>query len=192
MNKVLLVTALLVLLSLPMFAQEPPVGSWIVGVNAEGAVPVGDFSNASSFGIGGVAMAGYIVDPNLTLSVKAGYLRFSGKDVTVPTFNPYTLQIENTTVSGGSMNLIPILVGGRYYFMPPADMRVYGAVDAGMFSMSNGSSSTKVGVAPALGAKFKAGDKMDVDVHANYSMVFTENTTTSWVGVGIGLLFSLQ
>ena len=39
---------------------------------------------------------------------------------------------------------------------------------------------------PALGAQFKAGDNMNVDVHANFANIFTEGSSTNWVGFGIG------
>jgi hypothetical protein len=192
MKNVTLVAALLVLMSLPLFGQEPAAGSVMLGIGAEAGVPTGDFNNFSSFGIGGIATGVYAVDQNFWLSLKAGYLRFSGKDYTYMTIDPFTLSLVQVTTSAGSMNIIPIVVGGRYFFMPPADMRVYGGVDAGLYMLSDGNSTSKVGLAPALGAIFKAGEKLDVDVHANYSIVFTDVSNTSWVGVGVGLLFGLQ
>jgi len=164
-------------------------GSWVVGVGGDAAVPIGDFADVSKVGFGGAGWVGYVVDPNLTVTGKVGVLSFSGKDFTT------TIDILGTpttvTASGGSSTVIPILVGVRYFFMPPADMRVYGAAEAGMFNINNGV-GTKFGFAPALGAQFKSGDNMNVDVHANFSYISTDVKSTTWVGVGIGLEFDLK
>jgi hypothetical protein len=171
-----LLLALLALVSLPAFSQ---VGAFSIGVGAEGGVPAGDFSNVSSFGIGGMGWVAYTVDPNMTVTGKVGYLSFSNK------------------VSGGpSVNMIPILVGGRYFLMPAIEstsMRSYVAADAGLYSasVSGGTSSTKFGIAPALGAQFSAGTNMNVDIHANYTIVFSDPSSTSWIGFGIGLEFGM-
>ncbi|MBI1805679.1 MAG: outer membrane beta-barrel protein [Ignavibacteria bacterium] len=189
----LLLVAAILVLNLPMFGQDATTGGWTLTVGAGGGVPVGDFNNASNFGIGGVASLGYVADPNFTVSATSGYLHFSGKDVTS---GGYTFST--------AVNIVPILVGGQYFFMPPGDVRVYGAANAGLYllsysastnvsgvSVSGSTSESKFGVSPTLGAQFKAGDKMNVDVNANYTAVFTDNTTTSWVGFGIGLEFGL-
>ena len=182
MKQAVLVAILVVACSISAFGQA--TGSWRVGVGAEGGIPIGDFSNFASLGIGGIVKASYVVDPTFEVTLKTGYLSFSGKDITV------TFLGVSTTVSGGSAGIIPILVGGKYYFMP-GDTRVYGDAEVGMFSISNGG-GTKFGFAPALGAEFKAGDKMWVDVHGNYSYISTDVISTSFIGFGVGLVFDLQ
>ena len=169
--------ALLVMLPLCSFAAFAQGGGWSVGVNGEVGVPVGDFNNGASVGFGGMGMAGYMVDPNFTVTGKVGVLSFSGKEV--GGFTP------------PSATVIPILVGGRYYFMPPADMRVYGSADVGVYNINN-SVGTKFGFAPSLGAMFKAGDNMMVDAHANYTYISTDIVNTTWVGVGIGLVWDMK
>lgn len=161
-------------------------GTWAVGIGGDVAVPVGDFSNFAKLGIGGSGWVGYMVDQNLTVTGKVGVLSFSSKDETFndPILGPITL-------SGPSSTVIPILVGVRYFFMPPADMRVYGSAEVGMYNINN-NVGTKFGFSPALGAQFKAGDNMNVDVRANYTTVTTEGSSSSWVGVGLGLEFGLK
>ena len=179
----------LLIIAVPMFGQAP--SQWSVGVGVEGGLPTGDFNNASNFGIGGLAFAGYNgIDPSFQLTLTSGYVRFSGKDL--------------PDGSSASMGVIPILVGGKYYFMP-GDTRVYGQVDVGLYllntsvsttilgqSVSGSESTSKFGVAPVLGAQFKAGDKMWVDAHVNYTDIMTDNSSTSYIGFGIGLVFDLQ
>jgi opacity protein-like surface antigen len=176
-----------------VFAVAQDTGGWRIGVGAEGGVPVGDFNNASSFGIGGLAFVGYDADPSFSVTLSSGYIRFSGKDIVI---------LGNTIKT--DMSAVPIVVGGKYYFMP-GDTRVYGQANVGLYLLNASASTTvsginvsastsesKFGVSPVLGAEFKAGDKMWVDLHANYTSVFTDVSTTSWVGFGIGLVFSLQ
>jgi hypothetical protein len=78
-NAILILLALVALVSLQAFGQTPANGKISLGFGAEGAVPLGDFSNASNFGIGGLATIAYPVDPSLTLTGKAGYMSFSSK-----------------------------------------------------------------------------------------------------------------
>jgi hypothetical protein len=198
----LVLLVVLVMASLAASAQSTnaTAGSITIGVGAEAAIPMGDFSNATSFGIGGLALGSYDIDENLAVNLKAGYLHFSGKDQTVP----------GGGTASTSYGIIPILIGAKYFFTPAMNetsMRPYGAADVGLFVRSytapsytvgniiyggGSTSSTDFGVSPILGARFKAGDSMDVDVHANYTAVFTSGSTISWVGVGLGLVFGLQ
>ncbi len=148
-----------------------------LGVGVEVAIPSGDFSTFYSLGIGGLATYGYEVNPDLMLTLKAGYLSFSGKDI-----NGYTVPTSS---------VVPVLAGAKYFFMP-GETRFYGSVDAGMYFFSNsGSSSSEFGVTPNVGVQFKAGDKMNADVHVGYANVFTSGSTTSWIGLGVGLTFGL-
>ena len=185
------VLALLALSAISFAQSTSTVGNWRVGVGLEAGLPTGDFNNASSFGIGGRVGAGYVIDPNAVLSLKLGYLHFSGKDVTVP------ISLTQTTTTNVSMSVIPILVGGKYFFNPPGDMRWYGAADVGLYVMSasgggESASSSKFGISPAVGGQFKAGDNMWVDAHVNYTDVFTDVTSSSWIGIGVGLIFDLK
>ena len=191
MKKVLFVLVVLLIVSLPALSQ-----GWVGGVGGNGAMPMGDFKDFAGTGFGGSAWAGYVVDQNLTITAKVEYLKFGSKDVTtdIPAVVVGSVTIVpartiTTTYPGG--NIIPILVGARYFFMPPSDMRVYGAAEAGIFNISDGGGS-KVGFAPTLGAQFKAGEKMNVDVNVNYTYVSTENKATTWLGFGLGLEFVLQ
>jgi len=196
MKKLAIIVALLVV-ALPLFGQTSSPSQWSLGVGAEGGVPVGDFNNESNFGIGGLAFVGYNgFDPAFQLTLSSGYVSFSGKDIA----DPFTGGTINT-----KLGVIPIVVGGKYYFMP-GDTRVYGQANVGLYiltasasetdssgvSISASTNTSKFGVSPVLGVQFKAGDKMSVDVHANYTSVFTEGSTTSWFGFGLGLVFDLQ
>jgi len=186
-----LLFALLVLTSCSAFGQGS--SQWALGVKAQGGLPTGDFKNFSDFGFGGTVWGAYMVDPNATITLRSGYLRFSGKDYTISGVTAKT-----------SYGIIPITAGIRYFFMP-GDTRVYGAAEAGLYllnasadvtvsgvTVSASTNTSKFGVNPMLGVQFKAGDKMNVDVHGAYTDVFTDNSSTSWIDFGIGLEFILQ
>ena len=197
MKIVVSLCAALLILALPSFGQ----GTWAVGVGGGGGVPIGDFSNASNFGIGGHAWVAYNADPNFAVTFKSGYLRFSGKE--------YKIVVQGVTATAKTnYGVIPILVGGRYYFMPSGDTRVYGAADVGMYSLNasadvtatgggvsiSGSTSTtetKFGASPSLGVLIKAGEKMNVDINGNFTYVATDIKSTTWIGFAIGLEFGL-
>jgi opacity protein-like surface antigen len=187
MKKLAIVLALMVL-AIPFVGQAQ--SQWSLGVGAEGGLPTGDFNTISSFGIGGLVFAGYNgFDPAFQVTLSSGYVKFSGKD--------YPDGLGGT--ANTSYSMVPILVGGKYYFMP-GDTRVYGQANVGLYllsasvsgSVAGSASSTKFGFSPVLGAQFKAGDKMAVDVHANYTDIMTDVSSTSYIGFGIGLVFDLQ
>jgi opacity protein-like surface antigen len=155
-----------------------------LGINGEVALPMGTFGDVSGVGFGGTALFGYQIDPNITLTGRVGYLSFSEKEDGFPTYS-----------------VMPILVGGRYYFMPEGeDMRMYGAAELGLYNvawkwsfmgMDFDDSEMKFGFAPAVGAQFKVGDNMNLDAHLNYSYISTEGDAINWLGIGIGLEFGL-
>lgn len=197
MKKFAIILVTLLVISLPSFGQN-----FAAGIGAAGALPMGDFGDAVNFGFGGLGWGAYVMDPNMTLTFKTGYIMFGGKDISsgVPGVNETKMTQD--------WGMIPILVGGRYFFMPEGDTRFYGSADIGLYMMMfSGSikttiagtttssdideSESKFGIAPGVGAQFKAGDNMNIDVHLNYSMIFTEGESTSFIGFGVGLEFSL-
>jgi hypothetical protein len=77
-------------------------------------LPLGSFGDVTSIGFGGIVQAEMDLAPQIVGTATAGYLSFSGKTV-----NGYDY---------GSWSVIPILVGGKYFFTP----NVYGAVQLGL------------------------------------------------------------
>ncbi|MBI5475048.1 MAG: outer membrane beta-barrel protein [Ignavibacteriae bacterium] len=120
MKNLLVVVALIGLVAFSANAQ----GKISFGVGVDFALPMSSgFSDSQNFGIGGTAKVYYPFNDMITFTGTAGYITFSGKDYTV----------FGTTVKAGSWNMIPVVVGGRYYFMPAtASMRFYGAFDMGL------------------------------------------------------------
>ncbi len=189
-----LIVAAIVLSCLPLFGQSAghAPGTLSIGIGVETGVPIGDFNNVTSFGIGGFTVGSYDIDQDLAVSVKIGYIYFSGKNYAVKEGTPDT-----------SFSEVPILVGLKYFFTPAMEgtsMRLYGAADVGLFISSASEtvsginesvsvSSSDFGVSPIFGVQFKAGNNMNVDAHVNYTSIFTSGSTTSWFGIGVGLIF---
>ena len=180
MRRIALVLMLIVIMALPSFAQ----GTWSVGAALAGGNPMGDFGNFAKLGMGGVVWGAYNLDQNLSLTGKIGYLSFSGKDVTI---GIHTYTYDATTI-------MPILVGGKYFFMPPGDMRVYGALELGMYNINVAGigSATKVGFAPSVGGQYKIADKMNLDLNINYTYISTDNTSSTYLGFALGVEYALQ
>ena len=80
-----------------------------VGVDVAGILPLGDYSNGASFGIGALARFEYAVNPMLSATVRAGYIYNLG------------------TPDGEGVSFIPVLVGATYHVGPPG-LFVFGEV----------------------------------------------------------------
>ena len=125
MKKLLLAVVAICVVASSSFAQ----GKIQFGIGADVALPISSgFSNSQSIGIGGTARVYYpLSDQMITLTGTAGYMTFSGKDQTIAGVN----------VTGTSWSMIPVLVGGRYYFTPAGgSMRWYGAFEMGLIFSS--------------------------------------------------------
>jgi roadblock/LC7 domain-containing protein len=173
-------------------AQDAFTPSWSAGFDVRGALPMGDFKDAVNFGVGGTGYVAYTVAPQVAITGRTGYVYFGGKE--------YTFDTGISTITAKTnYGLIPIVAGVKYFFSE-GDSRVYIAGETGLFILSAssdiaGSSSTstsKFGVSPSLGAQFRAGDNMMVDAHANFSNVFTDNTSTNWITFAVGFEWMLK
>jgi outer membrane protein W len=124
---------LLVLLAVAVVAfavsSSSAQGKIKFGIGADVALPIATgFSDWFNIGIGGTAKGYYMLNDMTTLTATAGYLSFSGKEIT---------SIAGTKFKYGSMSQIPVLVGGRYYFGPASSsFRLYGGFDVGMLFSS--------------------------------------------------------
>ncbi len=103
---VLAVLALVVALGAPAGAQGKMALN--IGLNVE--FPMGTFGDVQGVGFGGTVQGEYAFMPQLVGTAKLGYIVWGGKDFTE----------GGVTVTGGSYKGVPFLVGGKYYFMPPA------------------------------------------------------------------------
>lgn len=98
-----------------------------IGVGAYIGLPMGNFGDVTSLGFGGVAQGEYDLAPQIVGTLTTGYLSFSGKSV--------------NGVDLGSWSVVPILVGGKYFFTP----MFYGAVQIGINMVSYTNKHVPVG-----------------------------------------------
>ena len=89
-------------------AQETTTDKpFFFSLGLEGALPVGDFGDTHSFGIGGTVQGEYKAAEDVGITLNAGYITYSGKDITLPVIGTYKVP---------SFGLIPVLAGVKYYF----------------------------------------------------------------------------
>jgi hypothetical protein len=173
--------------------------AWFTSVNAQGrfsagaelAMPMGDFADLAGFGFG--ASLGYElpVTDNIGITANAGYLMFGKKTMEV---GPLKTEYQ--------YSMIPIQLGGKYYFGETMEGIYLGAqvgVHMLMFkfkteaysmggitipAVSESDSKTKLSYAPVVGYHLA-----NIDLSARYQMVATEGSTTSFIGLRIAYVF---
>jgi outer membrane protein with beta-barrel domain len=158
-----------------------------IGLDAQVLIPLGDFGDASGFHIGPMVRAGYRVTPPLELTLRIGYLLDFGKSI-----GPVTIK----------SNIVPILVGARYFFMEPY-AGVYGAAEVGMNLIMPSidpdvpgvklDSQTRFGF--NLGAGYVISKDLPIDFRAQFSylnLLGTEEGEKSAFGLGLSVGYTFQ
>jgi hypothetical protein len=186
MKKLLVAFVLLGLIALSSSASYAQAGKINFGVGADVVLPIGSFSDAYNIGIGGTVRGQYMINDMISLMATSGFISFGGKDVGGFKFD------------SGSM--IPILVGGKYYFPGSSNMKFYGAADLGLsiFKVSTptvttilgtfggSASSTEFTFQPHVGMEMPLGSgNTKLDIAARFQVVSGGNG----LGLRIGLLF---
>ncbi len=105
-----------------------------IGILGGIAFPMGNFSDAASTGFGFTGNYEYMVIPQLGITGSAGYFHFGGASATT----------QDLFGLGGvdfpSFNIIPIVVGARYYFIKGSVMP-YGGLELGLYISSQSSNN---------------------------------------------------
>lgn len=195
MKVVFLAVVTVMILSAGAFAQD---GRFSLG--AEIGLPMGTFGDAASIGIGGslryeMPLSG---NDNLALMATAGYLTFSGKDITV----------SGVTIEGSSQSMIPIQVGAKYYFdaqhagfyasaqmgvhmssytIPGQDAVVIGGITYAAATEDRTETATNFSYAPGVGYALD-----NIDIGLRYQIVSAEGGSSSYLGVRIAYVFGGQ
>lgn len=105
MKRVAVILSILVGLSLYQSAYALP--GLKLGIDANMALPQGDWSDTCGTGYGATAFAMFTLIPVVKLTAHAGYLKFQGKDFSTPAGD-----------TEYNFSAIPILAGIRYYVLP--------------------------------------------------------------------------
>jgi len=163
MKKVLLGLFALTATLTSVKAQKDEAAALTFGAGVHVALPIGDFSNVSSFGFGAEGQAEYKFQPNISAIGTTGYSYFIGKD------------LGGTKISTG---IIPVLVGARYY--PSTTVFVGAQVGVGfMHASADGYSANATGFyyKPQVGYD---GGKFQLALSYNG---ISKDGTTSWLGL---------
>ncbi len=107
MKKLFLVLAIAAIATSAIAQEDTRDKPFLFSIGLEGALPVGDFGDAYSFGIGGTVQGEYKAAEDLGITLNAGYITYSGKDITVSGVGIFKVP---------SFGLIPVLAGVKYYF----------------------------------------------------------------------------
>ncbi|MCX8020241.1 MAG: porin family protein [Chitinophagaceae bacterium] len=117
-------------------AQAPDGFQFGVGIRL--GLPIGDFADVNSFGVGGELQGEYGFSKNFSAVVNAGYTNFFGKEINV----------GSITVKTDNLGFIPVLAGVRYY---PSEKIFLGAqAGVGIFT-SSGNSEAGFSWQPGIG-----------------------------------------
>lgn len=168
MKKILVLAAVL-FVTATSFAQSDATttGGTEFSIGVDGALPLGDFKEAYNFGIGGSAKFAYNIDEVIALTLQAGYLSFSGKDLGQGFKLP-------------SLGVIPVKVGGRYTF----GGGVYGEPQLGLSFLNHGGGS-------AFTYAFNLGYHMvpGVDISARYEGFSKSGSSFPQIGFRLAYAF---
>jgi hypothetical protein len=138
MKKHLFILAILFFSIAVVNAQSNSNQSFVIGGGLNLALPLGDFNDTHSFGIGGELQGEYMFSDQFSGVISAGYTEFFGKTIT---FFGQSEKVSN-------VGLIPILVGARFY--PSANIFVGAKIGVGILT-GGGSSTTAFDYYPHVG-----------------------------------------
>lgn len=140
MKKLLLATIILLTVA-SVNAQDKgssSVGAIQFSIGVEPSLPIGDFHDIGyDFGIGGSLQGEYKASSDLGITLNAGYLTYSAKDITV----------NGVTFKSPDYGIVPVLAGFKYYFSP----KVYGHGQLGASIGTSSGATTNFTYSPGVG-----------------------------------------
>ncbi len=184
MNFKLILTGLTIVAATAVSAQENRFSAGL-----ELGLPMGDFGDATSFGIGGSLGYEIPVGDNLGVIAQAGFMSFSGKDQ----------DLGLVSIEGVNYTMIPVQVGAKYYFTDNQE-GFYAMGLLGIHSMSFKSpeyeflgvkyggetvSDTNLSFAPGLG--YIVGE--NIDLALRYQIISGDGGSSSYLGIRAAYMF---
>lgn len=140
--KKMILSAVIMIAAFGASAQNNKALSFSVG--AEVGAVTGNLGDFYSVALGATAQIDYKLVSNFAVTANSGFITFTGK------------KISGTNLKYQSQTLIPLLIGGKYYF---ENSKAYGALQLGSsFSTRSGGGSSFTYV-PGIGYKFN--DRVD-------------------------------
>jgi opacity protein-like surface antigen len=165
-------------------------GKNYLGIGANLALPMGDFSDFAGVGIGGTASFEIEFTPNITGIGSAGYLSFGGKDFSDPYYD-YSY----------SYSVIPIMAGIKYYFTPGIPFYGIGQIGFQIFNdnlttnvivpgyPNYGASASSTEFALSIGAGYEVpiGNNAALDLTGTFNLISDLNYLGARVAYRFGL-----
>lgn len=171
--------SILALLVLALFAVKASAQKSKFNIGLEGAIPVGNASNAYSWGFGvsgklevPIAQSTYFTanagftSMQLTSDIKAVF-KYLGQDIS-------------------SRNFIPVEVGARYYFVP----HFYGEGQVGAAFCTAKGAGTAFAYTPGVGFAFPLAGGDAIDLGVRYE-AWDKDGTLGFMGVRVAYKFGL-
>jgi hypothetical protein len=147
-------------------ANAQPSEGFTFGAGIRLGLPIGDFGDVSSFGVGAELQGEYGFSDMVSGVGTIGYTNFFGKDYDVPGLG---------TIKGESTGYIPILVGARVY--PSTSFFIGAQLGYGILT-GNGESSGAFNYQPQIGYN---GERFQLAL--NYNGLSKDGSTLSHIGL---------
>ena len=138
--------------------------SFTFGAGARLGLPIGDFGDSHSFGVGVELQGEVTVSDNFGIVVNTGYTQFFGK----------TVDFMGTSVKYDGVGYIPILAGVHVY---PSSKFFIGA-QAGYGILTGGGSSGAFNWQPSLGINTE-----NFQIALNYNALTKDGSTLGHIGL---------
>ena len=164
MKKLLLVAVITIAGFTGAYAQ--PTEGFTFGAGIRLGLPIGDFSDFSSFGVGGELLGEYGFSDMVSGVISTGYTSFFGKDIDIPGIG---------TIDGESTGYIPILVGARVY--PSTNFFIGAQVGYGILT-GGGESEGAFNYQPQIGY-----NASNFQLALNYNGLSKDGSTLSHLGL---------
>jgi len=175
-TKLLLLIVLLVV-TLSVSAQNSAKSNdekpFKIGVGAMIGLPVGDLGDIASLAYGVDLLGEYAVDPSFGVTLSLGYVDFALK-------SEYKNALDALGIKA-KMGMIPVLVGGKYYF---SEM-LYGSAQVGISFSTQSDGGSAFTFAPGIGYKISN----NFDLMLKYQSASKDGSSTSFLGLRAGLSF---
>jgi len=139
MKKIFFLFALVAFVTIARAQQTGFIKGFHFGAGVNAALPIGDFSDSHSFGVGAEFQAEYSMLEKLSLFGSAGYTNFFGKKID---------GVEGESYKIDNVGLIPVMAGARFY--PTPKFFVGGKLGVGILT-GGGDSETAFTYQPQVG-----------------------------------------
>jgi hypothetical protein len=138
----------------------------------EAALPMGDFGDVYSMGIGASAQGAYALSDKAGITLNAGYISYSGKSI----------DVLGTSVKADALNVIPVMAGLKYGLTD----KIYAHGQAGMSFWSSGDVSES-DFTWNIGVGYNITN--NIDVALKYNSIGTEGSASNAVGLRVAYNF---